>query len=118
MKKAVLITTFIFILLSISLVSAGYNSAKSNIIANRIHGDVLKDVDSLLKEVKKAEPRETAKKGLNAVNVKLAKVIQVNVSSSVILLKGSWDELGDVPCDFRGELGLPECETVAVAESR
>ena len=85
-----MIVAFIFILLSISLVSAVfvYNSARSNIIANKIHENVSDDVDSLLKEVKKAEPREVAKKGLNAVNVKLARMIQVNVSSSVNLLKG------------------------------
>ena len=90
MKKVVLVIAFIFILLSISQVSAGYNSAKSNIIANKIHECVLDDVDSLLKEVKKAEPKETSRihgKGLNAVNVKLAKEIQVNVSISVNLLK-------------------------------
>jgi len=86
-----------------------YNSAKSN-VSNKIHDDVLNDVDNLLKEVKQAEPREDAKKGLNAVNVKLAKEIHEDVLSNVIQLKGSWDEVEDVPCDLRGELGLEECE--------
>jgi len=102
MKKAVLIIAFIFILLSISQVSAVlvYNSARSN-VSNRILEDVWNDVGNLLKEVKKAEPRE--------VKAELREV-----SSGVIQfqLKGSWDEL-EVPCDFREELELEECESAS-----
>ncbi len=77
MKKVVLIIAFVFILLSVSYVSAvpRYNSAQSNIIANRIHVDVLNDVGNLLKEVKKAEPKEVARE------------IHVNVLSSADLPK-------------------------------
>ena len=108
MKKAVLIIAFIFIFLSISLVSAVlvYNSAKSN-VSNKIHEDVLNDVNLF----NIAIPDEQAeKKGLNAVNVKLAKEIHINVSSSVSLLKGSWDEEENVPCNLRGELNITKCE--------
>ncbi len=100
MKKAVLIIAFVFILLGISQVSAvlTYNSAQSN-VSNKIHEDVLKDVNSF-KEVKKAEPREVAKE------------IHVNVLvlSSMIQSIGILDNLEEVPCDLREELELEECE--------
>ncbi len=104
MKKAVLIIAFIFILLSVSQVSAVliYNSAKSN-VSNKILEDV-GDAVEFFKEVKKAEPQPTSPK-------EVAKEIHINVLSSVTILHGSWDELDDVPCDWREELGLKGCAT-------
>jgi len=94
--------TYDFETSSISQASAlQYNSAKSN-VANGIHEGV-NDSANLLKE-KEKEPSPTTSQ--------IAKEIHVNVSIVVTQLKGSWDEVGDVPCDLRGGLGLDGCDVV------
>ncbi len=113
MKKAVLIVAFIFILLSISLVSAvlTYNSAQSN-VCNREYGDGFDDdvIDNLFKGLKKLESKEVSS-GVIQFRETSEGVFQIReVSDSAIQLKGNWDKVKSLPCDLREELGLEVCE--------